>query len=406
MAYENKTVDYAYNLLIQSFQEKFNNKLRLLPKSFIVVLSKVLAAVYVTVYKTAGWYYMQLFPDTASFKSVTVLGRTVRPLVLLGKQFGVGEPHIGQAWAGFVRVRAVAYNKAVAAGTQMKSDVTGLVYNVTESTGIDADEVDVPVCCVQTGLSGNLSEGDPIKFVSPLGFVEQNAVVSGTTRAGTDDETEEHYRARFRTGYGPQPQGGTITDYRTWAFDAQGVLQVYPCNDKASPAGVLIYVAGDPDIYPDRIPDRGLCVAVGEVCSYDPDTGLARKPLTAVLDPRADGSYLNVRPVTVKTFDVSVTEVTGVVIADFGSSLKGELETYFTNRQPFIRGADDENARTDAVTRNDIISVANGVAKSHLGRFGSASVSLAGEDTEYCQLACGELCKLGKLYVNGDLYEE
>ena len=31
MAYENKTVDYVYNLLIESFQEKFNNRLRLLP---------------------------------------------------------------------------------------------------------------------------------------------------------------------------------------------------------------------------------------------------------------------------------------------------------------------------------------------------------------------------------------
>ena len=50
MAYENKTVDYVYNLLIQSFQEKFNNRLRLLPKSFIVILAKVCAAVFVVTY--------------------------------------------------------------------------------------------------------------------------------------------------------------------------------------------------------------------------------------------------------------------------------------------------------------------------------------------------------------------
>ena len=63
MAYENKTVDYVYNLLINSFQEKFNNSLRLLPKSFIVVLSKVLAGIFVILYKLAGWNLLQMFPD-------------------------------------------------------------------------------------------------------------------------------------------------------------------------------------------------------------------------------------------------------------------------------------------------------------------------------------------------------
>ncbi|MBQ1591054.1 MAG: hypothetical protein II077_03325, partial [Treponema sp.] len=101
--YENKTVDYIYNLLIQSFQEKFNNRLRLLPKSFIVVLSKVLAGIFLIPYKLTGWFYLQLFPDTASFDEVDVLGYTLRPLVKLGNLFGVGNPTSGEAWEGTVR---------------------------------------------------------------------------------------------------------------------------------------------------------------------------------------------------------------------------------------------------------------------------------------------------------------
>ena len=62
MAYENKTVDYVYGLLIQSFQDKFNNKFRLLPKSFVVVLSKIFAGVFVILYKLGGWFYLQLWP--------------------------------------------------------------------------------------------------------------------------------------------------------------------------------------------------------------------------------------------------------------------------------------------------------------------------------------------------------
>lgn len=407
MAYENKTIDEIYNLQIQSLQDKFNNKFRLLPKSFIVVLSKVQAALYITLYKLAGWFYLQLFPDTASFEQVTILGHTVRPLVQLGNLFGVGEPTSGSAWEGTITVTAVSKGKALTLGTQLKSDVTGLVYNVAANTGVEDDTVEVPIYCTQSGEAGNLSEGDAVKFVSPLGFVEQAAVVSGTTRAGTDDETEAHYRSRVQTGYGPQPQGGSLTDYRTWSFDADGVLQVYPYTDKNSPGGVLIYVEGDPDIYTDRIADRGLCVAVGKACSYDPDTGLAsRMPLGAVLDPDFNETYANVKSVSIKVFDVFVTDVTDAVIADFGSSLKSELETYFFNREPFIRGLDDENARTDSVLRNAVIAVTNGVATSMQAKFGTATMQTGGTAVESYTLGQGELCKLGNLYINGERYEE
>ena len=402
MAYENKTVDYVYGLLIQSFQDKFNNKFRLLPKSFVVVLSKIFAGVFVILYKLGGWFYLQLWPDTASFEAVTVLGNTIRPLVQLGKQFGVGEPESGCEWRGTITVTAVSTGKALTLGTQLKSDKTGLVYNVAENTGIEASAVQVPVYCVQAGESGNLSAGDVLNFVSPLGFVETNATVSGTTQAGTDDETEEHYRNRVKPGYGPQPQGGSLSDYRIWAQGVSGVMQVYPYNDTDNPAGVLLYVAGDPSVYTDRIPDSGLCKAVGEACTYDPDTGKAsRKPLTAVLDPDFDESYANVRPVRVTTFGVSITGVTGAVLADFSASVKSELAAYFESREPFIRGLDDENARADDVLRNAVIAVVSGVASSFHARFDTAFLLFNNTSPrEAYTLGQGELCELGELRVN------
>lgn len=406
MAYENKTIDYAYNLLIQSFQEKFNNKLRLLPKSFVVVLAKVLAGVFVIPYKLAGWFYLQLFPDTASFDTVDVLGQPVRPLVRLGTLFGVGEPLSGQAWEGTASVSVVLAGKTLTLGTQLKSDKTGLVYNVAANTAVEGETVEFPVYCTQNGTGGALADGDVLKFVSPLGFVSREATVTGTTANGTDDETEEHYRSRVQSGYGPQPQGGSLTDYRTWAFDVAGVLNTYPYNDKNSPAGVLLYVAGSPEIYPDRIPDRGLCVAVGKACTYDPDTGKAsRKPLTAVLDPDADETYANVRAVTVKTFDVYVTGLDGAGSGDFGDSLSGELKTYFENREPYIRGLTDDIGRTDDVLRNAVIAVVSGVATSMQARFGTATMQLNGADTEAYTLGQGELAALGSLYIDGVLHE-
>lgn len=407
MAYENKTIDYVYHLLIKSLQEKFNQKLRLLPKSFMNVLAKVLAGIFVIQYKLAGWFYLQLFPDTADFATVEILGQSVRPLVRLGNLFGVGEPLNGQAWEGTARVAANAMGKSLTLGTQLKSDKTGLVYNVAANTAVDSEEVEFPVYCTQQGTAGALDVGDVLKFVSPLGFVSREATVSGTTANGTEDESESHYRSRVMSGYGPQPQGGSLTDYRTWAFDVAGVLNTYPYNDENSPAGVLLYVAGNPETYPDRVPDKGLCIAVGKACTYDPDTGKAsRKPLTAVLDPAGDETYANVLPVIVKTFDVFVSGLDGAGTGDFGDSLAAELKIYFENREPYIRGLTDDTGRTDDVLRNAVIAVASGVATAMQAKFGTAKMQLDGAETEAYTLGQGELAALGNLYIDGVAHGE
>lgn len=407
MAYENKTVDYVYNLLIQSFQEKFNNRLRLLPKSFIVILAKVCAAVFVVPYKLAGWFYLQLFPDTASFDSVNVLGHELRPLVKLGNLFGVGGPTSGQAWEGIVKVTVVREGEPIMLGTQLKSDITGFVYVVSSTVTTAGQTVDVPVYCSESGAVGNLADGDPIKFVSPLGFVEQEAEVDSTTKAGIDDETEAHYRTRVVNRYSNQPQGGALSDYRIWSFDAPGVLQTYPYNGENSPGDVEIYVAGTTDVYPTRVPGRELCVAVGEACTYDPETGAAnRRPLTAILDPNNDGTYLNVKPVSIVTVDVAVTGVTGVDPSDFGREFKSVVETYLLGREPYIRGLSDDNNRTNYVQTNALIALANSVATGLKAQFGTVVISINDETVANYTLGKGELCDLGHLYVNGVEYEE
>lgn len=406
MAYENKTVDYVYDLLISSFKEKFNGKLKLLPKSFVNVLSKVLAAVYIVPFKLCGWFYLQLFPDTASYDEVDINGKTVIPLIKLGDLFGVTQPMAGEAWEGKVKVRRTMSGQTLTAGTQLKNSANGLVYYVSESADLDEEETEVSVYCAESGTAGNLDAGDVLSFVSPLEMAETDTTVTETTTEGTDDETEEAYRRRVVNRYRTQPQGGALSDYRIWAYDVAGVLQVYPYNDENSPGGVLVYVAGDTSLYPDRIPDSALLKAVGEACTYDPDTGLAtRKPVTAVLDPDGDGSYANIKAVSVTKFDVKVTGLNGAAAGNFGSTLKSELENYFYNREPYIRGLSDDNNKTNQILRNSVISTANSVALSLKATFDTATVETGGEEVAVYTLGQGELCALGDLYINGELYE-
>lgn len=406
MAYENKTVDYVYNLILTSLQEKFNNRLRLLPKAFLVVLAKVLSAIYIIPFKLCGWFLLQIFPDTASYSKVNVLGHTIRPLVKLGDQFGVQRPMEGKAWQGVIIVKRLAENKVIALGTQLKSDITGFIYCVSESVELDEYEKRVEVYCTETGIDGNLADGDILTFVNPIDYAEKNAEVAETTVTGTDDETEESYRRRVVNRYSVQPQGGALADYRIWAYDVASVLQTYPYNDENSPGGVIIYVAGTTDLYPTRVPDSALLVAVGKACTYDPDTGAAnRKPLTAILDPQGNETYPNVKAVNITHFNVYVTGLTGVTAQDFGESLKSELETYFNNREPYIRGLSNDNNRTDSILRNSLIATVNSIALSMKATFDTVTMNTTGPVIAEYTLGKGELAALGDLYINGVIYE-
>lgn len=405
MAYNNKTFKEIYDLLIENLQEKFNRELRLLPKSFIVVLAKVVASVAVIPYKLCGWLYLQMFPDTAYFGEVDILGSVVNPLVKLGVQFGIGEPRKGTAWGGSATATAVTTGSVIADGTQLKNKKNGLLYLVSGSRIVDAESVSFRIYCTVSGGAGNLQVGDELEFVSPLGFVLKTVTVDGVENVGSDDETEASYRRRIVERYRAQPMGGALADYRNWGLEVPGVAQIYPYASETHGGHVLLYVAGDESAYPDRTVDRGLCVQVGEACTYDPESGIAnRKPITAILDPEADGSYSNVMSVSIVTFDVKVTGIRSTYIADFGEAFKGALEVFLKSKEPWIRGLSNDGGVTDIISTNSIIAEADRVAGLLKISFESVELLLDSSYRESYTLAWGQLARLGNLYINGEIY--
>ena len=405
MAYKNKTIEEVQQLLIRSFEHEFNTQLRILPKSFIKVLCKVFAGVFIIVYKLVGWYFLQMFPETADWKEVTILGVRLRPLVKLGVLFGVGEPLAGVQWQGIITIDVLTQGSVLYSGTQLKSSVTGKLYIVEETKTLLQIKETVSVVCTEIGTAGNLEQNDTLNFVNPYGFIKTEAIVSDVARVGLDNELESSYRNRVINRFRLQPQGGALADYRIWASEVQGVLNVYPYNDKEQPGGVLLYVSGISDVYADRIPDRGLLKKVGEACTYDPETGKAtRKPLTAMLDPKNDGSYSNVKPVSVAVFDVVITGIAGAIPADFAQVVKPALRNYFSDRDLYIRGLSDDNNRTDVISKNHIITVVNQIAVSVKAIFESAEIRKDGKVVPLYALDNGELARLGVLTIDGVQY--
>lgn len=405
MAYKNKTIEEVQQLLIRSFEHEFNTQLRILPKSFIKILCKVFAGVFIVVYKLVGWYFLQMFPETADWEEITILGVRLRPLVKLGVLFGVGEPLAGVQWQGIITIDVLTQGSVLYSGTQLKSSVTGKLYIVEETKALLQTKETVSVVCTEIGTAGNLEKNDTLNFVNPYGFIKTETIVSDVARVGLDNELESSYRNRVINRFRLQPQGGALADYRIWASEVPGVLNVYPYNDKEQPGGVLLYVSGISDVYADRIPDKGLLKKVGEVCTYDPETGKAtRKPLTAMLDPKNDGSYSNVKPVSVAVFDVVITGVSGIIPADFAQVVKPALQNYFLDRDLYIRGLSDDNNRTNVVSKNHVITVINQIAVSIKAIFETAEIRKDGKVAPLYTLDNGELARLGALAIDGVQY--
>ena len=405
MAYKNKTIEEVQQLLIRSFEHEFNTQLRILPKSFIKILCKVFAGVFIIVYKLVGWYFLQMFPETADWEEVIILGVRLRPLVKLGVLFGVGEPLAGVQWRGIITIDVLTQGSVLYSGTQLKSSVTGKLYIVEETKTLLQTKETVSVVCTEIGTVGNLEKNDTLNFVNPYGFIKTEAVVSDVARVGLDNERESSYRNRVVNRFRLQPQGGALADYRIWASEVPGVLNVYPYNDKEQPGGVLLYVSGISDVYVDRVPDKGLLKKVGESCTYDPETGRAtRKPLTAMLDPKNDGSYSNVKPVSVAVFDVVITGVSGIAPADFAQVVKPSLQNYFLDRDLYIRGLSDDNNRTNVISKNHVITVVNQIAVSVKAIFETAEIRKDGKVAPLYTLDNGELARLGALAIDGVQY--
>jgi uncharacterized phage protein gp47/JayE len=402
MAYENKTVEEVRDLIINSVKSKFNLVFRILSKSFIKTIAVVFSGVFIICYKQIGWLFLQLFPETASWKPVRVLGVWIRPLVKWGILIGVGEPYSGSQWKGTASVTVIAQGGSLPAGTQLKSDVTGKLYITEEGVLLEAETAAVPIICAESGSAGNLEAADTLSFVNPLGTVDKQAAVLETASYAEDDETESSYRARVVSRFRSPPLGGAFADYHQWASDVPGVLNTYPYKETETASGVLLYVSGIPSLFPDRIPSAELLKAVGDACTYDPKTGRAnRKPITAVIDPAYNGTYDNVRPVSLKLYDVYITGMKGVPVSDFALAARPALDNYFTGREPYIRGLSDDNHKANAVSKNSVSSVVDQTAVSLKAEFDSVILRYNGADITSDTLGMGQLCKMNALYVNG-----
>ncbi len=386
------TQQIAANIVAQ-LESALSQTIPLLPKAFSRVLAKVLAGVYVVLYKYAGYSLLQQFVATASFEPTEVNGKIIRPLVEWGRLVGVGDPFAATQAELDVEVTVLSQTGSLPGGSQLLYAPTGVVYQTTAAVPLDAATVSVTIRATSdqaggdgSGEIGNLQVGQELQFASPLPQVATNVDVTTVSVVGAEAELEEAYRARVLRRFQRRPQGGAYADYEDWGTGVAGVRNVFPYT--GNPGEVDVYVEAVAG--PDGIPNQSQLDAVLASIEFDPDESPSP---TGKANRRPANAAVNVLPITRTGFDVDITGLTADDPATVLAALEQGVDEFLRSRQPFIVGL-SALPRLDRITQGAVAGVIQEIAEANAATVASVTVSRLGNTIVEYTLARGELAKL------------
>ena len=388
------TKEISDNIIAQ-LESSFNQTIPLLQKAFFRVLSKVLAGVFVLLYKYGGFMFLQLFVQTASAKDTTILGSTINPLIFWGRLIGVGDPTNATSAELTIDITVTIQSGILPSGTQLVNSDNGVTYITVGAILLDAATVQATILAVSdqaggggAGVIGNLEDASIVSFANPLANVSRNAVVTATTVTGADAEATEVYRQRVVDRFQKRPQGGAYADYEIWSEEVEGIINAYPYTS-TNPGQVDVFVeatvASSGSV--DGIPTPAQLQAVLDSIELD-DNGLAsRRPANALANSFA---------ITRTGFDVIVDGIVVDNLATVQASITSAVEEYFLEREPFIEGLSIQ-PRLDRITSSAIGGVVEDIVSAAGGIFNTAVVEEGAVPFLIRTLDKGEKAKAGSV---------
>lgn len=374
---------------LANLQSSLGQTIPTLARSFLSVLSKTMAAVFVILYKYIGYTQKQQYVATADFNETDVNGQTVRPLVLWGELIGIGSPTPATRAELEITVTVTNQVGSLPSGTQFINTTTGVVYTSLAIVNLDAATVTVPVRAVSdqsggggVGTIGNMDPGDPIQFAVPLSNVVRTAVVASQTQTAADAESEAAYRQRVIDRFQKLPQGGAYADYELWAEEVPGIINAYPYTSN-TPGEVDVYVEATPESSgdPDGIPTAAQIQDV-----LDSINQADRRPANALV---------RVYGITRTGFDI---EIQGLVVNDSSllpqiqSDITTAVEQWFSDLEPFIDGLTIP-PRKDQITNSAVAGLVDDIVQLYGGFFERVVVNLAAVPQLLYILSEGEKAK-------------
>lgn len=312
----------------------------------------------------------------------------------IGGEYGTPRNEV-TAWAGSATLPADT-DTIIPLGTRFVGP-QGLQYETTAEATAAAGVATLALVCRESGVAGNLVNGDELTIQSPVAGAERIATVTATTATGAEEEDDDEYRPRILDVLRAEPGGGGPADYRIWAQAVAGVKRAYPIT--GAPTGITpypgmrtVYVEASASLNVDGIAASGLLAQVQAAILADPDTAEPREMLGLTQDT------LYVRSITRRSIYCKVVGLTVTTGTEVGAqtAVTAALDTFLRQFRPFLQGLDPDFDRLDEVTAlhlqrevQNVLDAYGGSAQNVL--FGTVMDTWLGKYT----LVDGETLKLG-----------
>ena len=383
------TKEISDNIIAQ-LEASLGQSIPILPKSFLRVLANALAAVFILLYKYAGFMFLQMFVQSASDKETEVNGVTLVPLVQWGRLIGVGDPVKATRAELLIDITVENQVGTLPAGSQLVNSGNGVTYLTIAAVNLDAAVVQTTIRASSdqqggrgAGAIGNLDPGAVVSFANPLANVNRNAVVDSQTLTGADAESTEAYRQRIIDKFQKRPQGGAYADYEQWGEEVAGILNVYPYTGDPGEVDVYSEATVASSGSPDGIPTPAQLIAVYDSINLDQDGLATRRPANA---------FVNSFAITRTPFDVVVDGIVTSDLAGVQASITTAVTEYFLDREPFIEGLSIP-PRRDRITQGSVIGIVDDIVSADGGTFNTATITESAVPVTTRELGTGEKAK-------------
>ncbi len=391
MALTTPTTQQLADEIVAQLEASYEQTFPLLPKAFSRVLSKVLAAAVVIVYRYGGFSFLQQFSAFATWDETEINGTRVKPLVEIGRRVGVSDPQLATRAELVITVTVQEQTGSLPGNSQLVRAETGVIYLTTAPVLLDAATVEVSIQAQSdpaggdgSGSIGNLEVDDIVSFANPLPNVATDAVVASITTVGVDAETQEQYRARVQSRERARPQGGALADYRSWGESVVGVAAIYPYVGQI-PGEVDVFVECDVALDADGIPDGALLADVADAIELAAVDGRATN--------RPVGAAVNVIAIVRNGITVTVSNLEAEDASSAQSALTEGLDSWLRSREPFIVGL-SVLPRLDRITQGAVAGVVNEILSAEGATASAVSIALGSTIVSAHTLTTGEKAKL------------
>jgi len=363
------SLNSLYAEIKASFASTYNQNISPLPKSFLNILSKVLAGLMNGLYKYANFTRKQIFLKTASFKDIELEdGTIINPLREAARKYGIENP-IAASQAELEAQAVIIAPGTIQSGTQLTNESTGIIYTTTQDYTVTSGTINIAILASGDaankggfGVIGNMSIGDIVKFINPQITAADASIVTILTTAA-DAESEESYRNKAIIAAALERLPNNYLWYRKEA-EALGTVRVYPYTS-SQPGKIDMYVKST--IGSSVIPTQTQLNEVLNAVTYD-QAGIEQLP--------ANIGGINVYTITSSDFTIQITSITteNEVLA-VQLAITAALQDLFASYEPYNSATDGiASARKDIIDMQQINGIVYTVANSFGATVGSITL--------------------------------